>query len=355
MNVEIPAGLHVAMSSFTLKNPEYLLLYLPFAVFLVFYITHGRLTKKNTLFLVVRLLILAFAVIAVSNPVLTHLEDDIGEAPPVTILVDSSPSMGMYKEVPATGYLLYERLRSMFQNLTGDSSKVKIEFFSKTNSTAIGDAFYSSMVSYPGEQTHTVLISDGRTNSGRNPVDMARLLAKANSTIYTVEPEKNTDDVYIVDVLGDKKVPSNIKYDLVALIGYTGSSTAEYELRILVDGIEKYQKIYKQDQEIQEVPFEFNLKDVGIHEIVVSVERQNDAFTENNIYYKPVEVVPKPKILVVTKNMTSPMLDVLKKLYDVDASSKVDNDYAKYAGVLFDNINADEFPRDRVNKIKKYI
>ncbi len=349
------ADLAQAASTVALKAPLYMLLLIPLGLFLFFYLSRGGLTRKKAAFLGVRLLILLLTVLALSQPVLTRFEEEVGTTPPITVLVDSSPSMGMYRDVPATGYVIYERLKAMFQNLTGDSSRVNIEFFSNTNSTAVGDALYSTLTRYPEESTYSVLLSDGQTNSGRNPVDMAKIMAKTNSTVYTVSMEKGADDVYIVDVLGDKKVPSNIKYDLVVRVGYTGFSQADYELKLYLDGVEKYSKKYSQTGEVSDIPLELTLKDVGLHEIVASIQRSNDPFSENNRFYKPVEVVAKPKILVVSANRTSPMLEILNKLYNVELTSRVDNDYSKYACVVFDNINAAEFPRDRVNKIKKYV
>jgi hypothetical protein len=342
------------LSSFAFRRPILLLAFIPFALFFILYVKKGGLTRKKTSFILVRLLVLALAVCALSEPIMLAGEEEIGEPPSVTVLYDASPSMRLYRDVPATGYAIYESLRAEFQNLTGNSSNVRVDSFSGENNTAIGDALYSTIIQYHGP-SYTVLLTDGVNNAGRNPVDVARIMAKANSTIYTVAPQKQRDDVYIIDVLGDKKVPSNIRYESVVLIGYTGSQTAEYELKISVNGNERYSKIYRQSEKVLEVPFDFIIRDIGLHEVVVTIERENDVFHENNIFYKPIEVVAKPKILVVSANRTSPMLEILQRLYDVEVSSRVDADYTRYSGVIFDNIHADQFPREQVNKIRRYI
>ncbi|MBD3387790.1 MAG: VWA domain-containing protein [Candidatus Altiarchaeales archaeon] len=343
-------------SRITFNSPEYLLIAIPLILILAVYTLKGKKPNRaRLLFVAVRSLIIVLVVVALASPTYYESRKVVEDVPPVTVLVDSSPSMRLYPGTNELGYLILERVKSAVGNLTGDQSNVNIEFFSEGNYTAVGDAVYQNMIKHSGEPNSIILVTDARNNRGRNQMDIARALGETNSTLYTVKPSKAGNDLYIDNVLGDKKIPSNIDYDLTVRVGNTGFRETSYELIVSVDGIRKFNKRFTQGELEKDIQLSLKMREIGIHEIKVEVDPQQDTYPENNMYYKTVEVVEKPEILVVTTNRTSPMLSILEELYDVDVTSRVDNDYAKYAGVIFDNINSKDLDRNRVNKIKKYI
>ncbi len=342
------------VSQMGFSQPLYLLLLVPLLAYLIWYVRKGGWSRKKLVFLAVRTLMVVLAVLALASPVTYRSREVVEDVPPVTVLVDSSASMGMYSGSRELGQLLYSELQSAVGNLS-DESEVNIEYFSEGNRTALGDALYNNMIKYGGEQTSVVLVSDGRSNHGRNPLDIARAMAETNSTVYAVAPDKGGEDIYINSVIGDGKIPSNIDYDLTVVVGSTGARGASYELLVYVDDIRKFNKRFTQEELEKTIQLSLRMQDVGVHEVRLELDASGDSFPENNAYYKTVEVVEKPEILVVTSNRSSPMLQVLNELYDVKVTGRVDNDYGQYAGVIFDNVNAKDLPRDRVNKIKKYV
>ncbi|MFH1056083.1 MAG: vWA domain-containing protein [Candidatus Altiarchaeota archaeon] len=361
-NATLPTGADLGVSSsFGFGHPEYLLIAVPLLIILLLYVRRGGLTRGKFMFLAIRSTVVILIALSLASPVYFQSRKTIEDVPPITVLVDSSSSMRMYPNAEATGNILFDRLKVAIQNLTGKEPKVKLERFSEGNSTAIGDAIYHNMLQYSGEPSSVVLVSDGRNNRGRNPDDIAAVMAETNSSLYAVTPERKLDDVYIQSVLGDKKIPSNINYDLLVRVGNTATASASYDLLVYVDGARKFSQRFTQPEPLKDIPLILGMKGIGVHEIRVEIQpdlegkSNQDSFAENDVYYKAVEVVEKPKILLVSANASSPMLRVLGELYNVDVSGRVDNDYSKYAGVIFDNINDRDFPRDRVSKIRKYI
>ncbi|MFH0863388.1 MAG: VWA domain-containing protein [Candidatus Altiarchaeota archaeon] len=337
--------------------PEYLLILLPLLAFFAAYLLRGKATKTRIGFLLVRSVIILLVAMALASPLYYKTHKTVDDAHPITVLLDSSPSMRLYPDAPNTGYAIYDRIKTQVGNLTGSTQNVKIEYVSDGNRTAIGDAIYHNMVQYGGQPMTMVVISDGQNNHGRNPVDMAKVLAQTNSTIYSLKPAKKADDIYIQAAVGDKKIPANTKYDLLLRIASTADREVSYDINVYVDGIRRFynQQPYKQAEPLKDIPLILSIKDIGVHEIKVELDTGGRGFPENDVYYKTVKVVEKPKILYVTGNSSSPMLDALKKLYEVEVTRQVDNDYGKYAGLIFDNINEKDFDRNIVNRIRKYV
>jgi Mg-chelatase subunit ChlD len=349
------AGQAVTLSQPALLHPEYMLLFVPAFIFFAWYVGRGGLNRRKVSFLAVRSLILLLITVSLASPVYYESRKTLQDLPPVTVLVDYSASMASYPDAAATGYFLLDRIRGAVGNLTGKSQNVKFEYFSEGNRTAIGDALYNTMLQYSGEPVSVILISDGVNNWGRNPLDMARVMAQANSTIYALKPDRKLQDVWVDSVSGDKKIPSNTQYDFVVRVRKVGLKDASYGLNVYLDNTPKFEGRFTQAESVKDIPLTLQLKNIGIHQLRVEVDSQNEAFPQNDVYYKVVDVVEKPKILLVSGNSTSPLLDVLNRLYAVDVTTRADNDYSKYSAVIFDNVNAADLDRTRVNKLKKYI
>jgi Mg-chelatase subunit ChlD len=348
-------GLGLSGESFGILHPEYLLLFpLLLAVF-AWYLRKGGFTRAKLGFLAVRAVIILLIAAAMASPVHYNSRKAVEDVQPVTVLVDSSSSMGMYPEARGMGYTVFERVRAAVGNLSGKSQDVRIEFFSEGNRTAVGDAIYHSLVQYGGQPTSIILVSDGRNNAGRNPSDMAKIMAETNSTLYVLKPEKASDDLFIQSVSGDKKIPSNTQYDLLVRVGNTGFKEASYDLSVYVDDLRKFNKRFTQSEPAKDIPLSLSMKDIGLHTLKVEIEPAKGTFGENDALYKAVKVVQKPKILLVTANQTSPLSQVLERLYQVDKTRAVDQDYTKYTTVIFDNVNAADLDRNRVNRIRKYV
>jgi hypothetical protein len=71
-----------------------------------------------------------------------------------------------------------------------------------------------------------------------------------------------------------------------------------------------------------------------------------DRFNLNNVFYKSVFVVPKPKVLAVTGDTASALYAVTTSLYDVTTMTSLPSDLTPYKAVIIDNKGAGELPAD---------
>jgi Mg-chelatase subunit ChlD len=353
----IPLGdaLRGSIQDYGFQNPLALLLLIPLLLALIFFVRRGGLTKYKLGFMLTRALILALLVLAVASPQYFQSRKVVEELPPITVLADQSASMKLYPEATALAYSIHDRLKALSENLTDEPSRMRVELFSQGNQTRLGDAIYHNLIQYGGQPSTIILVSDGLNNMGKNAVDIAEIAGKANGTIYAVRPVKRADDTFIQAVLGEKKIPTNIDYDLLIRVVKTGDAVRTYELKVFVNDVLRLERRVTQDRRELDIPFSMRIRDIGVHQIRVEIDPPNDMFPENNVYYKVVEVVEKPRLLFVSGNSTSPFLKVLEELYEVEVTGRVPNDYGAFAGVIFDNIHSREFTRERVNNIKQYI
>ncbi|MCX6694826.1 MAG: VWA domain-containing protein, partial [Candidatus Altiarchaeota archaeon] len=345
------------MSKFAFKNPLYLLAAIPLIVFFWWYLKKGgKMNQKRVLFFAVRAVVISLICLALAEPVWVETSRTIEDMPPITVMVDASGSMILFNETEPLGHEVYGRVKSLAGNITSKSDKISLEYFSEGNRTAIGDALYYSMLKSEDEGGIIVLLTDGNNNYGRNPLDVARALSEANSTVYAIRPGKAGRDVYIKDVIGDKKIPSNSEYQLIITIGNTGFLEVTYDINVYVDNVKQFGKRFTQNEMEKSIELQLNFQETGVHEIRVELSTVGeDSINSNNVYYKTVEVVEKPRILVVTNSSTNPLMSVLKRLYSVDEVRNPPEDYSRYTAVVLDDIPASQLDRNTVNKLKQYV
>ncbi|MBI2650201.1 VWA domain-containing protein [Candidatus Woesearchaeota archaeon] len=64
-----------------------------------------------------------------------------------------------------------------------------------------------------------------------------------------------------------------------------------------------------------------------------------DYFKNNNVFYKSVKIVPRPKVLYVTEK-NSPLAQELNKIYELDVRNSLSNDLSSYMAVILNDIKA---------------
>ena len=146
---------------------------------------------------------------------------------------------------------------------------------------------------------------------------------------------------YSISILGPDKIGPNTEATFTVQVRGTSESKRRVELE--VDG----KVVLAGDAGELEYVAKF---DDGYHKLVARL-LDNDLFGENNIYYKSVKVVEKPKILLYGDEGT-PLHRSLSKLYTVDVGAPFGLD--RYHSVVIDDRNANLF-FDRVQDIKEYV
>lgn len=338
-----------------------LLLFPALMILLALYLFHDGLNRRKIVFFVTRLAILLCLLIALSSPYLLRSKEVMRDIPPITVLMDSSSSMGVYsQDTLASGERLYNDLMNIVGNVTGNPSGVYLDYFSREgNSTAIGDALYGVLMrGQSKENSLIILISDGNSNSGKDPVEVSKLLSESNITVHAVKPSESAkSDVYIEGVEGLKKIPVNAEYEMLVKVGKTGIGPAEYRLDISVDNSIIYSKVLVQTSELKTVSFTTSFPTVGVHELKyrITPSTQTELYDFNNVYYKTVDVVKKPRVLVISNKSSSPLVTVLSEVYDVDVTQYLLTDYSRYSAVYLNDVDARMIDASSVKYLRNYL
>ncbi|MFH1835334.1 MAG: VWA domain-containing protein [Methanobacteriota archaeon] len=322
-----------------LEKPKMLFLFFPIILFFVIPL-RGRLNSRKRSFLLSRIIILSLLLIATASPYVLKEDDGIEKKSTITVLVDSSESMGLYPNYRSIAKNAFEEIKSKVSAYTTESD-IKINYFGGGNRTALGDALYQTILGSSKENNIILVVSDGKSNHGKDLSSIARLISESNATIYPILPGPSYLDASITNVYGAAKTPKESDYEVIVEVSRTGGEASEYDLRIHVDGDKKTAKKIKQTNTTEYIGFTLTFKDEGIRRITFElVPSGNDFFHANNNYTKVVEVVAKPKVLVVSSNPNSPLSQILRKLYDVTEAGSIPRDFTPYSAIYIDNIDS---------------
>ncbi|MEA3254583.1 MAG: VWA domain-containing protein, partial [Candidatus Altiarchaeota archaeon] len=235
--------------------------------------------------------------------------------------------------------IVYEGIIEGMKNATGFES-VDLKEFSAGDRTGIGDALYQNSVGLSKESSLLILISDGNSNYGRDPGDVAKALRGTGVRIYSLTPELSADEVYIQGISGRKKIPANSDYRFTVDIVKLGGA-AEYRLDLFIDDKKVNSTFIKQKKDIRSMGFTVSFKEEGIHKITAKIiPAEGDYLELNNRFTKTIDVVEKPSVLVVASQMDSPLIQLLKQNYYVTVTNNTINNLKEYSSVYLDNQNA---------------
>ncbi|MCG7849268.1 MAG: VWA domain-containing protein, partial [ANME-2 cluster archaeon] len=102
-------------------------------------------------------------------------------------------------------------------------------------------------------------------------------------------------------------------------------------------------------------PFSNMFYSLGPHVVTAEITSKDDLRPDNNVFNKTIYVVPKPRILLVTLDTESPLLQILKSLYDLDIASTPDGiNLSDYKAVVLDNLNEGRISVDTVDNLREY-
>lgn len=269
--------------------------------------------KERRFVLFSRTLIFLLLLIAIASPFSLKSVSVQGD-PYVKILVDNSTSFSLYDQSIGTNLKKeLENYMEVEQSSFGDSDK-----------TALGDALLRNLER--GESV--LLVTDGNNNYGADLGDVAAYAARLNATINAVKLTRDKDDSSI-RITGPAKVIADVENEYAIIL----DGAKNKHVIVEIDG-EKILDETISDQVIIGKKFSS-----GYHEIIAKIV-DADYFDINNVYYKTVKVVPKPKISFVSKK-ESPMLQILNQLYETEKVDSVTNYNGKHALVINDIKNED--------------
>ncbi|WP_440947508.1 hypothetical protein ACSAZL_04340 [Methanosarcina sp. T3] len=320
-----------------LESPEMLLLIIP-VIIAGFYL----LRKTKTKLVEWRMLVAFLLVLALAAPYTTVTQTVNEEDPSLVLIQDRTTSMGLFPEDTGTG---------LYEALAADTPTTLVQLTGEK--TSLGDA----VVQYSGLGNQIVLVTDGNSNAGKDLTEALRFARDADTPVYLVQPELETNDLS-VEMLGDKTVVVDNQNEFDIVVRQASEQSVSYFLEVYVDGKISQSRQFSQDTRNNTIPINQAFTTLGAHNLSVKITPSGEDFNNsNNEFYKSLYVIPKPKITLVTGETGSPLANILSNLYEVS----VVNDYSGAGNItdskvlVLDNRIIDSFSEAEIKEIKNYV
>ena len=269
--------------------------------------------KFKRLIFITRLIIFILLVIVLAKP-FGEVRTTAPGIPKLTILIDNTTSM----QVMGTDFI-----PELKQEL---EKQVPVSI--KTLSSGLKSDLSDSILNHLEKNTNLLLITDGNVNEGTELGDVALLAANLNSTISAIQLEEKEKEIGVY-ISGPESTVVGVNNTYYVNLVNLGSEQAR--LKVSVDDEIIVNEVAKKDRYVFEKDF-----GAGEHQITAEVSSAQDYFDTNNVFYKSVSVVKKPKILLVIDSY-APIKKILRELYDVTELKYIPdnvNDY--YAVIVYD-------------------
>ena len=339
------------LSSYCVRYSYVLIAIIPMLLFL-FWLTRKTFVKFNNRFeleeyiklkktdrkiiLVLRSLAFVFLLIAIASPFMLESKTVPGN-PRLTILVDNSSSMALYN--PGFAYDLYKKLYGVIP--------VNLRTIASGEHSAIGNGILNNIES--GD--NVMVVSDGVNNEGKLLGDIMLFVANINSSVSTLKMEPIRSDVGVT-IDGPAELIKDTEGDFVAMVNVVGKSIP-YTLQVSIDdsGI----ILEEHDSVSRTFKFSKNFPEGEYHKLTARLldVGKDDYFPSNNIFYKSMKIVPRPKILYVTQK-NSPLAAELNKIYEVNIKDYVPNDLSDYMATIVNDVPASKI-LPQINTLSDYV
>jgi uncharacterized membrane protein len=318
-----------------LAHPYLLLLAIPVLVAAAYLIRKGH--KKGIL--IARTVVFLLLIVALASPYDLVSRTVFDETPSVIIIDDHTASMALFDN--DTGARVYDRLQSRTptstHQITGDRS-------------AIGDA----ITEFAQGNDNVLLVTDGNNNYGLDLADTIAFATTINTTVCAIRQEPEQNDLS-VEIIGSKDVIVDSEQSFTILVRQAGDD-ARYTLSVTIDDVRVKETAVTQDRREKTISIPHTFRNTGSHTIKAEITTESeDARQDNNVFYKSVYVVPKPKILLVAVR-NSPLSQTLAELYDTTTvSSAASADPEDYLAVVLDNAHVNDLSKDELGKLRMYL
>jgi len=281
---------------------------------------HEKSKKLSRILIAIsRSLIFSLLIIAIASPFSLEEKTIQGDSS-LTILMDNSTSFELFEKDIALN------LKTALEK----EIPTTIKYIAHEEQSPIGDSLLNNMKG----NDNLLLISDGNNNKGTALGDVMMLASSLNTTIssLSLNPIK-TDLAITIDG------PSEVIFGTEALfyidVKQVGPLPLDYNIKVMLDDnvvIDK-QAAGTKTFEIKEIMQE------GYHKIKALITA-NDYFTQNNIYYKTIRILPKPNVLFISQK-DAKITKIMETVYDITKKSYMPKYLKPYSAVVLYNINQD--------------
>ena len=278
---------------------------------------------KRKLMIVTRSFMIIFLMIALASPYIEKKVTSAGD-PRLKILSDNSSSFDLFEQDIAKD--LKKRLERHIP--------VDLGYIADKKDSAIGDGILANM---EGDD-NLLIITDGNNNRGKDLGDIMLFASMMNTTVSTLDISPVKKDAS-VRISGPSEVIVDTENDFY--VDVTDIGDVDHDLEVEVDG---------KKAALDENRFSLKLSE-GYHKITARIYAE-DHFSQNNIFYKSVKVVPRPKVLLVGEG-SSPLEEVLSEIYDLHSLDNIPSDIGSYSAIILDDLHADDV-KNRIETLSQY-
>jgi len=279
-----------------------------------------------------RAIVIALLVTALSNPFMDIRKKLDGDRT-LTMLVDNSKSLELYN-------------KGVINTLKTELEKdipVKIASICSGLRSNIGDGILANL----GMDRNVLIVTDGNNNFGTELGDVSLFAADLNATLNVLQLEPKEMDMS-VSIDGPSKVLAESENEFKVVVEST-KPLEQYKLKVLINE----QVVVDDVTKDEETSFTQKFSE-GYYKIEARIESR-DYFPENNVFYKTVHVVKKPKVLLVSTK-ESHLFVVMDKLYDTTRTNMLAGvNLDDYYAVVLDDVHAESLSRDDVNNLDDFV
>ena len=309
-------------------HPLFLILLVPLCLIILYY-----LKLRNILIAGSRIAITSLILLAIASPYTVVERPGIEGSTDITIIADSTESMRLFNSSvkdEVYGYLS-NRTHTGLDLISG-------------NTSPIGDRIIRNIKS----GGNILLISDGNNNHGRSLPDAINFAGSLNTTVYLLKQEPIKKDMSI-SISGDSVAIPGTPADFHINVKNTGA--LEGDLEVQLDGTAVYSGHVMRSMDI---PLAYTFNTTGSHTIRAEIfAGKEDEFSQNNVFYRSVHVVPRPDLLLVSKE-SSPLSSILSQLYSVEISPAL-KDPGSFDAVVLDDTGAGELSKTDAAHLSDYV
>jgi len=281
------------------------------------------------LMLIGRTIIMLLLLLALASPYSTE-EKQLPGDPRLTILVDDSASM-----------ILYD---TTFVDSLKKSIEVQIPVTVRHFGTPEDSPIADTLLQYLGDK-NLLLVSDGNNYAGKSLNDVMAMASAMNTTVSAINLETDVKEA-AVTVVGASETVEGVEIPI--MIGIDKVNIEKVPLKVTVDG----QVVFDETTAQNEISITKRFP-LGVHKITAEIA-SSDRFSQNNVYYKSVNAVKKPKVLFVTGDSSS-LGTITGILYDSDQMSRLPQNLDSYLAVIVNNLPASGFSKDDVDRLSEYV
>ncbi|MCZ7357124.1 MAG: VWA domain-containing protein [Candidatus Methanoperedens sp.] len=286
------------------------------------------------LLIISRIIILSLLIIALASPFTLGISTIRDEAPRITLVSDQTLSMDLFNK--DTGQKLFEAIKSKTPTTYKQFAGIK---------SPIGD----EVIQDAEGNNNIVLVSDGNNNYGKDLFDAISFVSKTGTKVFAVRQTPIHNDAS-VEIASAKNLIIGNENTFNIVVRQAGNETT-YRLDVQIDGTPVKSDTITQSERTQVIPVSYTFNSLGSHKVTATITPSGEDWNPlNNVFYRSVFVVPKPQVLAVTDDKTSPLYTVASSLYQVTTSGDVPDDLSAYKAVIIDNKGAAQLSADSLRK-----